>query len=126
MAPVREHAIAIRVFDYVCAGTFGGAAAVAAWCVVPSALSIVPAMLLGMVVGIVAVLPLLLLLASILGGFELIVLSMQVGMFAGMTGAMSGFADWLGVARDGVIIGLLIQVLLHAVDWWMGGEVQHD
>lgn len=105
---------------------FGGAAAVAAWHVVPSALGIVPAMLLGMLVGLVAVLPLLLLLTSILGGFELIVLSMQAGMFAGMTGAMSGSAHWPGAARDGVIVGLLIQVLLHAVDSWMGGEVPHD
>ena len=126
MPPVREHAVVIRAFDYLAACAFGGAAAVGAWQLVPDGVGAVPGMLLGMLVGVVAVVPVLLVLSSILGGFELIVLSMQVGMLAGMTGSMTSSAQWLGVAGEGSIVGLLVQILLHAVDRSLSGEVQRD
>ena len=75
------------------------------------------------IAGIMASVPVLLVLTSILGGFELIVLSMQVGMFAGMTGAMTSSVQWSGVAGQGVIVGLLVQMLLHVADRSLSGDV---
>lgn len=123
MSPIPDHAVAIRAFDYLAACAFGVVAALAAWQVVPDSIGVMPSMLLGMIAGVVTAIPVLLVLASILGGFELIILSMQVGMFAGMTGAMTSSIRWADIAWQGAIVGLLIQVLLHVTDRSLRGEV---
>jgi len=123
VSPTSPYAVAIRAFDYAAACMFGAAAALAAWQVVPDSMGVLPGMLLGMIAGIMASVPVLLVLTSILGGFELIVLSMQVGMFAGMTGAMTSSVQWSGVAGQGVIVGLLVQMLLHVADRSLSGDV---
>jgi hypothetical protein len=124
--PRAEHAVAIRGFDYLAAASLGAAAAVSSWFILPEALPGSLAMLLGMGIGVLAVLPLFGLFSAILGGFEIIVLSSQVGMFAGMLGAMTSAPGPLVVAREGVVLGLGIQLLLHVIDRSMRGEVDLD
>jgi hypothetical protein len=126
MKPKVENALAIRAFDYVAALCFGAVAALAAWFLVSDSLSPLLVMPLGMLVGMASALPLLAILSQVLGGFELLVLSMQVGMFAGMAGAMTGSATVFEVGSEGAMVGLMIQILLHVVDRYVGGEVTLD
>lgn len=113
----------LRAFDYLAAACFGVAAAVASWALVPSALPWGAEMLLGMVVGVVSALPLLALFSWLLGGFEIVVLSAQVGMFAGMVGVMTNSSTAVDVAFEGILVGVLIQILIHTLDRSLGGEV---
>jgi len=126
MNPKVENALAIRSFDYVAAVCFGAVAALAAWFIVPDSVSLFLTMLLGMLVGMASAVPLLGVLSQVLGGFELLVLSMQVGMFSGMAGVMTGSATVFEVGSEGAMVGLMIQILLHAVDRYVGGEVTLD
>ncbi|MDH3208304.1 MAG: hypothetical protein OEO79_17010 [Gemmatimonadota bacterium] len=118
-----RHAVLLRAFDYLAAILFGGAAAMAAWLAIPASYPMASEMLLGMVVGIVAALPLLGFFSWLLGGFEILVLSMQVGMFAGMVGAMTTSTDLGDVAFEGALVGVMVQLLVHVVDRSLGGEV---
>lgn len=124
VAPRPRHAVLLRAFDYVAAASFGGAGALLAWLLVPASVSVAAEMLLGMLLGVVSALPLLGLFSWLLGGFEVIVLSIQVGMFAGMVGAMTPSTALPDVAAEGAMVGLLIQILLHAADRSLGGEVR--
>lgn len=124
--PKVEHAILLRAFDYVAAAALGVVAATAAEALVPSPPHVLVEMLLGMVVGALSALPLLALFSWILGGFEIVVLSMQVGMLAGMMGAMTTSTSFRDVAFEGLIVGLLVQLLIHGVDRSMGGEVRRE
>jgi hypothetical protein len=121
----REHSLAIRAFDYFAAACFGAGTAVSASLLVPDSLAAPAAMLLGMVVGIVAASLLLGVFMLLLGGFEIVVMSMVIGMFAGMTGVMSGADNLGGVALAGMLVGLGIQVLLHGSDSKLHGKVEH-
>lgn len=118
-----EHAAWIRVFDYAAAVSFGTGASLAAWFVVPDALPAPVAMVLGMVVGVAAAFPLLGLLSVLLGGFEILVMSAQIGMVAGMVGAMVGGGSAAQAAGIGALCGFVIQCLLHLVDRSLHGEV---
>jgi hypothetical protein len=122
--PRAEHAAAVRAYDYFAALSFGAAASLAAWWVVPEGLPGLVAMLLGMLVGIVAVAPLFALFSWILGGFEIIVMSMQIGMIAGMGGPMVSGGSAATIAIAGAAAGFLIQLLLHALDRAQHGEVR--
>lgn len=124
--PKVEHAVLIRGFDYVAAAALGVVAATTAEVLVPSPPHVLVEMLLGMVVGALSALPLLALFSWILGGFEIVVLSMQVGMLAGMMGAMTTSTSFRDVAFEGLIVGLLVQLLIHGVDRSMGGEVRRE
>ncbi len=124
--PQVENAAFLRAFDYVAAAALGVVAASAAWALVPAPPNILVEMLLGMVVGALSTLPLLAVFSWILGGFEIVVLSMQVGMAAGMMGAMTTSSSLGEVAFEGLMVGLLVQFLIHAVDRSMGGEVRSD
>jgi hypothetical protein len=122
-----EHALAIRAFDYFAALTFGVAAALAARLLVPDLFLTPLAMVAGMSVGMVAAFPLLGLFMYILGGFEIIVMSMQIGMLAGMIGVVLGGASALTVVLAGAGAGLVIQLLLDAANQGLRGEVHlHD
>lgn len=116
----------IRAFDYGASVCFGVVSALAAWIAVPEALATPLDVVLGMGVGLVAALPPLALFTWVLGGFEIVVLAMQVGMFAGMVGVMTSSTSALDVAGEGAMVGLLVQLLLHAVDRSLGGEVRLD
>ena len=120
-----EHAVAIRTFDYLAAVSFGTAAALSSWYLVPDALPAPLAMMAGMGVGVASAFPLLGLFSFLLGGFEILVMSMQIGMVAGMTGAAIGGSTVAQVAVAGAMIGLAIQLLLHLVDRSLHGEVSH-
>lgn len=124
--PQVEHAAVLRAFDYVAAAALGVVAATAAEVLVPSPPHMLVEMLLGMVVGALSALPLLALFSWILGGFEIVVLSMQVGMLAGMMGSMTTSTSFRDVAFEGLIVGLLVQLLIHGVDRSMGGEVRRE
>ncbi len=121
-----EHAVAVRAFDYLAALTFGAASALTAWLVVPGALHFVLAMALGMVAGAVAAAPVLGLFTFLLGGFELVVMSLQIGMLAGMAGAMLGAGPAGRVALLGGLVGLLVQAVLHAADRALHGEARAE
>lgn len=121
-----EHAVAIRAFDYLAAVCFGAGAAVASWYLVPDVLPAPFAMVLGMVVGMASAFPLLGLFSVLLGGFSIIVMSMQIGMFAGMIGAMA-MGTTVEVLGLGVMVGFVIQCVLHVADRVLQGEVPtHD
>lgn len=124
--PQVENAVLLRAFDYVAAAALGVVAASAAWALVPAPPHMLVEMLLGMVVGALSALPLLAVFSWILGGFEIVVLSMQVGMVAGMMGAMTTSSSLGEVAFEGLMAGLLVQFLIHAVDRSMEGEVPRD
>jgi hypothetical protein len=47
-------------------------------------------------------------------------------MVAGMIGAMTTSSSFRDVAFEGLLVGLLVQLLIHAVDRSMGGEVRRD
>lgn len=113
----------VRAFDYVAAASFGAVGALAAWAVVPASQPMVVEMLLGMGMGVVTALPLLALFLWILGGFEIVILSMQVGMFAGMVGAMTTSLGLGDVAFEGVLVGLIVQSIIHAMDRSLAGDV---
>lgn len=123
IAPRLKQAVLLRAFDYGSAVCFGAAGALLSWFVVPTSLPLPSEMVLGMVLGVAGALPFLAILSWILGGFEIIILSMQVGMFAGMVGAMTTSTAVLDVAAEGAMVGLLIQILLHTADRSLGGEV---
>ncbi len=122
--PKIQNAIAIRAYDYLAAVIFGVTAALVASILIPDATPRLLAMVLGMVVGMASAFPVLALLTFVLGGFEIFALSMQVGMFAGMVGAMTGSEGLFSIAAEGAMVGLLVQLLLHAVDRSLRGEVE--
>ena len=109
------HRGAIRAFDYLAAVSLGASAALGAWWLVPDALPGVLAMILGMLVGTLAAVPVFVLFTWLLGGFEIVMMAMQIGMIAGGTVA--------SVAMAGAGVGLVIQMLLHALDRSLHGEV---
>ena len=128
MLPIKpERAVAIALYDYFAAATFGVAAALSAWALVPGLLPTPLAMLAGMGVGLVAAFPLLGVFSYLLGGFEIVVMSMQIGMLAGMVGGMMGGDGVAQVALAGAVTGLVIQGLLDVADRRLRGEViRHD
>ncbi len=117
------HPAALRLFDYACALSFGATAALAAWWLVPDGTPGALAMPLGMVVGVVAATPVLFLLNWILGGFEVLMLAMQIGMLAGMAAPMIRGGTPGSVALAGAGVGLVVQLLLHALDRSLHGDV---
>ena len=124
MIPGPAHPAAVRLFDYAAALAFGASSALAAWWAVPDALPGVVAMALGMLVGTVAAVPILFLLNWILGGFEILMLAMQVAMLAGMAAPMIRGGTPGSVALAGAGVGLVVQLLLHALDRSLHGEVE--
>lgn len=121
MTPGRR--VAIRTFDYFAALAFGATAALSSWYLIPDLLPTPLAMVAGMAVGLAAAFPLLGLFSFLLGGFEILVMSLQIGMFAGMMGPMVG-GDALGpVAIVGALTGFAVQFLLHMTDRALHGEV---
>jgi hypothetical protein len=123
----RPSAFAIGAFDYFAAFSFGVVAALAAWLVVGDRLPMPVAMPAGMVIGVVAAFPLFGLFSFLLGGFEIIVMSMQIGMLAGMLGAMLGSGPMADAALAGAAAGLDVQLLLDVVNRILRGEVPlHD
>jgi hypothetical protein len=118
---------AVAAFDYFAALSFGVVAALAAWLVVPDPLPWPVAMLAGMAVGVLAALPPFGLFSFLLGGFEIIVMSLQIGMLAGMTGAMLGSGPMGDVVLAGGAAGLGVQFLLDVLNRTLRGEVLlHD
>jgi hypothetical protein len=126
MIPGPEHPAAIRLFDYACALALGATSALCAWWVVPDALPGIVAMVLGMAVGFVAALPLFALLNWILGGFELVMMAMQISMLAGMAAPMIRGGTPGSVALAGAGVGFVVQLLLHALDRALHGEVEPE
>lgn len=121
-----ERALALGLYDYFAATTFGVAAASASWLLIPDAFGPILMMLAGMVVGLVAAFPLLGFFSYVMGGFEIIVMSMQIGMLAGMAGGMM-IEESLGTAvTAGALVGLVVQCVLDVANRMLRGEVPHD
>ena len=77
---------AIRTFDYPAAISFGAVAALLSWCLMPEVLHKPIVIMAGMGVGLISVFALLGLFSFLLGRFENVVMSLQIGMFAGIVG----------------------------------------
>lgn len=118
------HAAALRAFDYAAALALGATACLGSWWIVPDGLPGIVAMMLGMLVGTLVVLPLFALLNWIMSGFELVMMGMQVAMLAGMGGPMIMGGTPGRVALAGAGVGLVVQLLLHALDRSLHGEVR--
>ncbi len=123
VTPRPVHPVAIRAYDYLAALSLGATAALGAWWVVPDALPGPLAMILGMVVGTIVALPVFVLFTWMLGGFEIVMMAMQIGMLAGMGAPMIANGTPASVATAGAGVGLVIQLLLHALDRSLHGEV---
>ena len=122
-----EHAVAIRTFDYLAAASFGAVAALSSWYLMPEVLPKPLAMMGGMGVGLASAFPLLGLFSFFLAGFEIVVMSIQIGMLAGMIGVMTGSNAVAPVVAAGAMSRLAIQFLLHLADRSVHGEVsRHD
>ena len=120
---MKAEPVAIRAFDYSAAVSFGAVAALASSFLVPDLLPTPFALLAGMVIGMASAFPLLGLFSWLLGGFEILMMSMQIGMLAGMLGVMT---DSQGPARVALVValtGLAVQLLLHVADGALHGEV---
>jgi hypothetical protein len=117
-----NHALLLRLFDYFAAVTFGVAAATATGYAIPDAWPMPLAMAAGMALGMLAAVPVLMLFGVILGGFEILMMSMQTGMFAGMAGVMAG-SESLGILLlTGAAAGGGVQFVLHMMDLKVRGE----
>jgi hypothetical protein len=121
-----DHPLAIRAYDYMAAAAFGAGSALSVSLLVPDSLPLAAAMLAAMVVGVLSALPLLGLFTVLLGGFEILMMSVQIGMIAGMAGVMAR-GEPLGTAvLRGVVTGLVIQFLLHLADLRLHGPVKQN
>lgn len=117
-----ENASFIRLFDYFAAVIFGVAAAVATGYAIPTDWSMAFAMPLAMILGMITAFPLLGLFAKLMGGFEIIMMSMQIGMLAGMVGIMIPYGSLNAFAFSGALVGFIIQFFLHMMDMNLHGE----
>jgi hypothetical protein len=126
MIPGPEHPAAIRLFDYASALTLGAVSALGSWWLVPDALPGIVAMALGMVVGLVVAVPFFAVLNWMLSGFELVMVAMQVAMLAGMAAPMIRGGTPGSVALAGAGVGFVVQLLLHALDRSLHGEVEPE
>ncbi len=79
----------LRMFDYIVALLYGTVAAVFAGFTVPDGWPMIPAMLLGMILGMAIVFPMLLLFSTMFGGLQLVMLGMITGMTIGMGAGMA-------------------------------------
>ncbi len=120
---MKAEPVAIRAFDYSAAVSFGAVAALASSFLVPDLLPTPFALLAGMVIGMASAFPLLGLFSWLLGGFEILMMSMQIGMLAGMLGAMTDSQGPARVALVGALTGLAVQLILHVADGALHGEV---
>jgi len=120
---MKAEPVAIRAFDYSAAVSFGAVAALASSFLVPDLLPTPFALLAGMVIGMASAFPLLGLFSWLLGGFEILMMSMQIGMLAGMLGVMTDSQGPARVALVGALTGLAVQLILHVADGALHGEV---
>ena len=121
-----ENAFLLRLFDYFAAVTFGVVAAVVTGYLLPESWPMILAMPLAMILGMISALPLLALFFALLGGFEIIMMSMQIGMLAGMAGVMAPDDTLFGLITIGAITGLVVQITLHMMDINLHGEVLRE
>ena len=120
---MKAEPVAIRAFDYSAALSTVAVAALASSFLVPDLLPTPFALLAGMVIGMASAFPLLGLFSWLLGGFEILMMSMQIGMLAGMLGVMTDSQGPARVALVGALTGLAVQLLLHVADGALHGEV---
>jgi hypothetical protein len=117
-----RHAHLLRLFDYFAALTFGVASATAAGYAIPNAWPMPLAMVAGMALGMLAAFPVLMIFGLVLGGFEILMMSMQIGMPAGMAGVMAGSESPGILLLTGAAAGGGVQFLLHMMDLRLRGE----
>lgn len=118
-----EHSFWLRLYDYLAALVFGVVSATAVAFIIPAEWPVWLTMIFGMLAGTLFALPVLMATMAILGGFELLMMSMQIGMFAGMTGVMLGSNDVVRLMLAGALTGIGIHLILHIIDLLQHGEV---
>lgn len=118
-----NHPYLLRLFDYFAALCFGVVAAIVTGYVIPASWPMIIAMPLAMILGMITTFPLLGLFTALVGGFEILMMSMQIGMLAGMVGVMSPNDTIFGLLTIGAATGFFIQFFLHIMDRRLHGEV---
>lgn len=115
------------LLDYMAAALCGGGGALVALAV-PLGWGMVPAMLLGMTLGMVVFALILNFAAPVLGGFTLMFPGMFAGMWGGMIGGMASAMghDPLHAVLGGLLLGFLLQLVFHLYDRRLRGEVRRD
>lgn len=118
-----KYSVYLGLFDYLAAVIYGVTAICTAHYIVPSEWPMFAAMALAMFVGMLSTFPLLAIFSITLGGFEVLMMSMQIGMLAGMVGVMLTSASVAELSVYGAIAGVLVQFLLHMMNVRLRGEV---
>ncbi len=120
------HALFLRVSDYIFAIIYGVVATTASYYLIPDEWPMPLLMSAGMLVGTLSAFPLLAIFSVLLGGFEVIMMSMQIGMLGGMAGGIIGGASINLPLIAGASVGAAVQLFLHISDLKYHGEALLD
>lgn len=119
-------AIILRIYDYLTSILTGFIAAMLVFWLVSPAWAILLGMVVGMALGVAALLIVLVFFGWIAGVFEIIMPGKYIGMIVGMAGGMwktmEGGTTMIGLVTFGSIIGLLLAAIFHAYDRSLHGE----
>ena len=119
-------AIILRMYDYLTSILTGFIAAMLVFWLVSPAWAILLGMVVGMALGVAALLIVLVFFGWIAGAFEIIMPGKYIGMIVGMAGGMwktmeSG-TTMIGLVTFGAIIGLVLAAIFHVYDRSLHGE----
>jgi hypothetical protein len=119
-------AIILRIYDYLTAILTGFITAMLVFWLVSPLWAIPLGMVVGMALGIAALLIVIVSLGWIAGAFEIIMPGKYIGMIVGMAGGMwktmEGGATMIGLVTFGAFIGLVLAAIFHAYDRSLHGE----
>lgn len=119
-------AMILRIYDYLTAIVTGFIAAILVFWLVSPAWPILLGIVVGMALGIAALLIVIVSLSWLAGAFETIMPGKFIGMIVGMAGGMwktmVGGTTMIGLIIFGVFIGLVLAAIFHVYDRSIHGE----
>ncbi len=119
-------AIILRIYDYLTAIFTGFITAMLVFWLVSPTWPVLLGMIVGMALGIVALLIVMVSLGWIAGAFEIIMpgkfIGMTVGMAGGMWKTMADGTTMIGLIIFGIFIGLVLAAIFHVYDRSIHGE----
>jgi len=119
-----DNATFLRLLDYSVSVVYGAVSSLLVGLLVPDSWHILLGMIAGMLVAMAFLLPLAILLFIRLGGFQVLMSAMVIGMFNGMVIPMIHGVDLLTLLRFGIMFGIFIQFVLHMYDLKLHGEAE--
>jgi len=119
-----NNATFLRLLDYSASVIYGAVSSLLVGLLVPDSWNIILGMITGMFISMLFLLPIAVLLSTRLGGFQVIMPAMVIGMFNGMIIGMMSGADLLTLIRIGIILGVFIQFILHLYDLKLHGDIE--